>query len=293
MPLIGDSKSVYVGTTPITKVMAGDVEVWPKIDPLLTQFKTDLSGIGQGQYVSWGHKFTDCGTMLTRYKCRYGFAANPDGTGAITWQSYFDLGDYDFYFYSPSHESLAWCTPYTLDNEWDGLARYIWYQVLDSTTGKTIVSEHFDRSAPYVPRPADAINCTEVLPIDSNITTYVPGDPQRRIYVAWENILNYNCVEAGALYIRTGVSASADGSTEPISWSTSKRLNTSSHFMLWPTYNSILWSPDEANNANPNLQRLWYWVTAILPTGGADIAKGQIDQYAPFYPYPSGDVVTC
>lgn len=36
MPLLGDSKSVYVGTTPITKVMAGSVEVWPKgtLDPL-------------------------------------------------------------------------------------------------------------------------------------------------------------------------------------------------------------------------------------------------------------------
>ena len=30
MPLLGDSKSVYVGTTPITKVMAGSVQVWPK-----------------------------------------------------------------------------------------------------------------------------------------------------------------------------------------------------------------------------------------------------------------------
>ena len=34
MPLLGDSKSVYVGTTPITKVMAGRVEVWPKGPPL-------------------------------------------------------------------------------------------------------------------------------------------------------------------------------------------------------------------------------------------------------------------
>lgn len=31
MPLLDDSKSVYVGTTPITKVMAGSVEVWPKV----------------------------------------------------------------------------------------------------------------------------------------------------------------------------------------------------------------------------------------------------------------------
>ena len=31
MPLLGDSQSVYVGTTPITKVMAGSVEVWPKV----------------------------------------------------------------------------------------------------------------------------------------------------------------------------------------------------------------------------------------------------------------------
>ena len=31
MPLLGDSTSVYVGATPITKVMAGEVEVWPKV----------------------------------------------------------------------------------------------------------------------------------------------------------------------------------------------------------------------------------------------------------------------
>jgi hypothetical protein len=34
MPLLGDSKNVYVGTTPITKVMAQGVQVWPKGPPL-------------------------------------------------------------------------------------------------------------------------------------------------------------------------------------------------------------------------------------------------------------------
>ena len=30
MPLLDDAKKCYVGTTPITKVMAGSVQVWPK-----------------------------------------------------------------------------------------------------------------------------------------------------------------------------------------------------------------------------------------------------------------------
>ena len=30
MPLLSDAKSCYVGTTPITKIMAGSVQVWPK-----------------------------------------------------------------------------------------------------------------------------------------------------------------------------------------------------------------------------------------------------------------------
>ena len=31
MPLLSNAKTCYVGTTPITKVMAGSVEVWPKV----------------------------------------------------------------------------------------------------------------------------------------------------------------------------------------------------------------------------------------------------------------------
>ena len=30
MPLLNDAKTCYVGTTPITKIMAGDLQVWPK-----------------------------------------------------------------------------------------------------------------------------------------------------------------------------------------------------------------------------------------------------------------------
>ena len=297
MPLLDDSKSVYVGTTPITKVMAGDVKVWPKVEPLPTQIKTETTGTPEnGQFVTWEYVFTDCGSLTNDWSVRYGLAENSQGGGAIGWQPWNALTFFNsiYWFYSPDHQRLAWSTLYTLDNEWDSLSSWVWYQVRDNRTGQTIINENFDRLAPEIPRPSNAYACESFLPISENITTDVPGDPQKRIYVAFDNKRNDNCVGAGAIYYKTGVSESADGSTEPIYWSASKRLNTSSHVMIWPTYNSIVWSPDEANNANPNLRRLWYWLSYSNSFGGSsDIVKGQIDQYAPFYPYPSGDVVTC
>lgn len=61
MPLLDDAKTCYVGTTPITTIMAGSVQVWPKGTPppvgpfdYLTLYNGNRSdSAANGLYLSW------------------------------------------------------------------------------------------------------------------------------------------------------------------------------------------------------------------------------------------------
>ena len=234
MPLLSDAKTCYVGNTPITTIMAGSVKVWPKVEPLPSQIKSDL-GIAssrKGQYVTWDYEFTDCVSLENDWSVRYGFSANADGTGSITWNEWDLLITYNstYWFYSPDHQRLAWATPFTLDNEWDSLSSYVWYQVKDNRTGQTIVNENFDTAAQYVPRPSNSYSCDSVLPIDENITTDVPGDTQKRIWVTLENTYNFVCDDLGFFKVQYGYIDSGGY----VYWNSPQRLSECAHVMIWP-----------------------------------------------------------
>ena len=295
MPLLSDAKKIMVGGNGISKVYAGSELVWPKVNPFPSQIRTDSGGKWKGNYVTWEYAFTDCGAIYKDWSVRYGFSANVDGSGTIAWQPWNPLSDYSsvYWFYSPDHRCLAWSPPYTLENEWNSLARYTWYQVRDNRTGQTIVNEHFDSATQYVPKPSNAYSCESALPTpDVNITTDVPGDPQKRIWVVFDNTLNAGCADFGGYYVQTAYSDAADGSVQPIYWSPAERLSNAENVMIWPTYNAVLWSPDEATFSNPELNRLWYKIYYSISTN-LILPVAQINMNPPSYPYSSGDGITC
>ena len=60
MPLLNDAKTCYVGTTPITTIMAGSVQVWPKGPPppdgpfdRLTLYTGTQTNGNAGLFLSW------------------------------------------------------------------------------------------------------------------------------------------------------------------------------------------------------------------------------------------------
>ena len=76
-----------------------------------------------------------------------------------------------------------------------------------------------------------------------------------------------------------------------------KNLSLTTYKMIWPTYNAIVWSPEDTEiNTLGNPNRLWYRVRLISSAGGNGTLLFPPTQYktdAPFYPYPSGDGTSC
>ena len=81
MPLLNDAKTCYVGTTPITTIMAGSVQVWPK-GPEALDLRTVKYSLSQGAYYSLGVEFQennncfDCFAMKATYQFRYTTTTN-------------------------------------------------------------------------------------------------------------------------------------------------------------------------------------------------------------------------
>ena len=50
--------------------------------------------------------------------------------------------------------------------------------------------------------------------------------------------------------------------TPPNFWSPARRLDQTNFHMVWPTYNAVLWSPDDANSGSTGdiRRRLWFKV---------------------------------
>ena len=106
MPLLNDAKTCYVGTTPITTIMAGSVQVWPKGPPppvgpfdYITLYKGTQTTANAGLFLSWEtlNRPSTCarGTVYTVQE----FNTGPSGNG---WYDFIVWNDSRGYNWMPS-----------------------------------------------------------------------------------------------------------------------------------------------------------------------------------------------
>ena len=109
MPLLNDAKTCYVGTTPITTVMAGSVQVWPKgtlpvgpFDKLKIYEGTSTNPIGQ--FLSWEtvNRPSNCG-RASSYAVEY-FNPDPNNNG---WVLVTYFGERTGWSWLPANEPLV------------------------------------------------------------------------------------------------------------------------------------------------------------------------------------------
>jgi len=291
MPLISDATNIMVGGTEINKVYAGSSLVWERELP-----STDQVIIGNYVYAVWRYEFTDCNSVTADWWFRRGWDLN--GTGSPEgWDEWYapDAGD-PFWFYSPQHKKMCMANVMSALNDY--LVDLMWYQVYDRRSNKTILTIKCDRNSPVYPRPSEAYDCTVPLPIESQIQTQLPSDPVlRRTFVTWPNTDSLtSCASLywGNYFVQTGISDSEDGSTEPTYWPRATRLDYTNYKMVWPTYNAVLWSPDDANSGSTDdiKRRLWFQVYYVTPNNMV-VEPTRLEQNPPLYPYNSGDGILC
>lgn len=291
MPLISDATNILVGGTEINKVYAGSSLVWERELP-----STEQVIIGNYVYAVWPYDFTDCVTVSADWWFRIGY--DTDGSGSVNgWQGWYTPGDAPgWWFYSLQHKKMCLANVYSALN--DTLVNMMWYQVYDRRTSKTILTIKCDRNAPQYPMPSDVIDCTVPVPIESQIQTQLPSDPVlRRTFVTWPNtdsITSCESLDWQLYFVQTGISDSEDGSTEPTFWSRETRLDYTNYKMIWPTYNAVLWSPEDANSGSTDdiKRRLWFQVYR-QNTNNMVIEPTRLEQNPPLYPYNSGDGILC
>ena len=106
MPLLNDAKTCYVGNQPITTIMAGSVQVWPKGPPppvgpfdRLTLYNGTETNGAAGLFLSWE-------TLSRPSSCARGmvytvqeFNTNPS---VSTWEDFIVFSDYRGYNWMPS-----------------------------------------------------------------------------------------------------------------------------------------------------------------------------------------------
>lgn len=186
MPLLDDSKSVYVGTTPITKVMAGDVQVWPKGTP--DPDPPEFSQVGMrfpihrsyvNYPVSWDVEEGSCDDLKT-YEVRYGWSSDyPDGDGSTpptTWQPWRDLWTQDLTVFDPTNKKIYWANVYA-ETDYNGLGQWTWAEVRETVSHKTVVPPvQTAVEAAEIPYPVGGIQCS---------TVYHPGQYPPSQHVAW------------------------------------------------------------------------------------------------------------
>ena len=247
-------------------------------------------------YAVWPYEFKDCVSVNSDWWFRVGY--DTDGSGSVnTWQPWYTPGDTPgWWFYSLQHKKMCMCSTYS--SLTDTIVNMMWYQVHDRRTNKTILTIKCDRNAPQYPMPSDVLDCSGPLPIESQIQTQLPTDPVlRRTFVAWPNtdsITSCGDIQWQQYYTSFGLSESPAGSTVPRSWSPFRTLDQTNFHMVWPTYNAVLWSPDDANSSSTGdvLRRLWFKVNYPIMTNDF-IPPTRLEQTPPFYNYPSGDGILC
>jgi hypothetical protein len=89
MPLLGNSKSVYVGTTPITKVMSSGVQVWPKTVDAFENIRClgyyDPKGPGSGGCVNGVMILWNTDAFLTCEESKRRLWVRAKSTATSTW----------------------------------------------------------------------------------------------------------------------------------------------------------------------------------------------------------------
>lgn len=295
MPLISDATNIMVGGTEINKVYAGSSLVWERDLP-----STDQVIIGNYVYAVWPYEFTDCFSLKSDWLFRLAYDVNNDGVfdGYEDWFSPGEIPTIQPYFYSTQHKKLCMCSTASRLNGDEIELFGLHYQVYDRRISKIILTIKVDRNAPQYPMPPDAIDCAGPLPIESQIQTQLPSDPVlRRTFVTWPNtdsLTSCASLNWASYFVKTGISDSEDGSTEPIFWSRATRLDYTNYKMVWPTYNAVLWSPDDANSGSTDdiRRRLWFQVYYVVPNDMV-VEPTRLEQNPPLYPYSSGDGILC
>ena len=287
MPLLSNAKHCYVGSQPITKIMAGDLQVWPK-----GISADDQVVIGKYVYAVWPYEFVDCPSLYADNYFRIGFDSRGDGVPDV-WESWYaPEANGHFWFYLQKQKRMVMGHPISsLD---DYLVDMLYYQVQDRRTGQTILTVKCDRNADVYPMPSEKINCQSPVPIPSQISTQLPGEATPRTFAAWNDTQNTTtCNLIDAWQVAVGYSDAEDGSTEPPGWDNWERLYYEQYKSIWPTYNAIVWSPDDFRLSYlENPEKLWYRVK-LAGTNQLVVPPTQYKINAPFYPYPSGDGILC
>lgn len=96
---LSDSNNIYVGSTPVTKIMLGDTKVWPNQSSFILDYSIDyMSNWGQNQMNDGDHKTlngsrwfiaTDTIGANITYNCTWSFTGNVTLQRTITT----DTGD--------------------------------------------------------------------------------------------------------------------------------------------------------------------------------------------------------
>ena len=169
MPLLSNAKACYVGTTPITKIMAGSVEVWPKGPPppfrnLRMYFKAPSNpsiDISQGFFIAWEVPVrpSNC-SLATAYEFRY---TNMDQSYPDdTWQSWLFFGYWNCFSWMPMTGEFDNNLVTFLDK--GGRKEYVKVQIRHTQDGVVTTSEEYQFSilpedvANYPPLPSAAMN---------------------------------------------------------------------------------------------------------------------------------------
>ncbi len=125
MTLLNDAKKCYVGTTPITTVMAGSVQVWPKGEPPVGPFdkltmyeNTETNQTGDtGLFLSWEtlNRPSTC-ARASAYTIQ-SFNNDPNNNG---WELFSYFGDRASWAWLPTGQPFVmalWIGPANTEND--------------------------------------------------------------------------------------------------------------------------------------------------------------------------------
>ena len=162
MPLLSDAKTCYVGTTPITKIMAGSVQVWPtgsivsgKPYPINAYVWYEDNGAGTKQYHSY---FTyDVPDLMLWDPQDYG----PIGEPAIE-------GNIRFPEYDPAINKIP-------SGDEVFIARDVWYLGKRFEFGKTVYS-YRSRSRVSSGSPPPAVKFNYTITINGVVSDVAEAD---------------------------------------------------------------------------------------------------------------------
>ena len=151
MPLLSQTTAAYVGSTPLTKIMAGSVEVWPKIPIAPTVIaKYNNPDIPGKSVLQIECKSVTCADMFNAFWWR----SSPGNPDWVRWPE--SIG---FYTITNDTNYYAWMTDQDnqflldfMENEHEELH----YKIELTRNGTTVFGPEFDfRGKPYPFCPSD------------------------------------------------------------------------------------------------------------------------------------------